>query len=154
MSPILFRTVSKTHCIYQKRNVPQSEVQLPVFPLAPRARPRYDCDADEGQAPSLQTYGQIHLTLLEQYAPPSLVVGADHKVVHLSPHVGRFLVHGGGEPTTGVLKLVRPEFRAALGESLFAAREGRATQSEPIPVKLHGETKVVSLTVRPAAEDQ
>ena len=31
----LFRTVSKAHCIYQKRNVPQSEVQLPVFPLTP-----------------------------------------------------------------------------------------------------------------------
>ena len=34
----LFRTVSKAHGIYRKRNVPQSEVQLPVFPLTPSRR--------------------------------------------------------------------------------------------------------------------
>jgi two-component system, chemotaxis family, CheB/CheR fusion protein len=151
----LFRTVSKSHCIYQKRNVPQSELQLPVFPLAPTYGARaHGAQAEEGQGPDLHTYGQIHLTLLEQYAPPSLVVNAGDKVVHLSPNVGRFLVHTGGEPTTGVFKLVRPEFRAALGEALHAAREGRATHSEPIPMKDHGETKLVSLRVRPATGDR
>jgi two-component system CheB/CheR fusion protein len=147
----LFRTVSKPHCIYQKRNVPQSELQLPVFPLSPAHRgARPPSGQPEEQPADLHTYGQIHLTLLEEYAPPSLVVGAQQKVVHLSPHVGRFLVHGAGEPTTGALKLVRPEFRAALGEGLHAAREGRATESEPIPVNINGENRVVALAVRPA----
>ena len=48
-----------------------------------------------------------------------------------------------------MLKLVRPELRAALGEALYAAREGRATTSEPLAVDLGGDTKLVSLTVRP-----
>ena len=151
----LFRTVSKTLGIYQKRNLPLSEVQLPVFPLSPsrhavgsRAR------LDEGQAASLQTYAQVHVNLLEEYAPPSLVVARDHRVVHLSPYVGRFLIHAGGEPTTSVLKLVRPELRAVIGEALYAARDGRATTTEPIPLDLDGETKLVSVTARPTKGDQ
>jgi two-component system, chemotaxis family, CheB/CheR fusion protein len=150
----LFRILSKTHCVYEKRNVPQSELQLPVFPLAPSHQRAPGAQSEEGQAPDLHTYGQMHLTLLEQYAPPSLVVNAAGKVVHLSPHVGRFLVHAGGEPTTGVLKLIRPEFQAALGEALRAAREGCATESERIPARLNGQTKIVSLTVRPATGDR
>ncbi len=151
----LFRTVSKTHGIYRKRNVPQSEVQLPVFPLTTSRhafRP-YSARMDAGQTPSLHTYAEVHINLLEEYAPPSLVVGRDHRVVHLSPRVGRFLVLAGGEPTTGVLKLVRPELRAALGEALYAAREGHATTSEPISVDLSGETKLVHMTVRPSDGD-
>ena len=125
----LFRTVSKTHGIYRKRNVPQSEMQLPIFPLTPfrhAIRP-HAARTDDGETPSAHTYAQVHVSLLEEYAPPSLVVGRDHRVVHLSPRVGRFLVHASGEPTTGLLKLVRPELRAAMGEALYAAREGRAT---------------------------
>ncbi len=152
----LFRTVSKSHGIYQKRNVPASEVQLPVFPLSPsrRAVQPYAGRLDEGAPPSLQTYAQVHANLLEEYAPPSLVVARDHRVVHLSPYVGRFLIHAGGEPTTSVLKLVRPELRAALGEALYAAREGRGTTSEPLLVNLSGETKLVSITARPARGDR
>ena len=150
----LFRTVSKTHGIYQKRNVPQSEVQLPVFPLSPsRHAARSHARPDEHPAPSLQTYAQVHVNLLEEYAPPSLVVARDHRVVHLSPNVGRFLIHAGGEPTTSVLKLVRPELRAVLGEALYAARDGRATTSEPLSVDLNGETRLVSVTARPNKGD-
>ena len=151
----LFRTVSKSHGIYRKRNVPQSEIRLPVFPLTPSrhaVRP-YATRLDDGQAPSLQTYAQVHANLLEEYAPPSLIVGRDHRVVHLSPHVGRFLLHSAGEPTTGVLKLVRSELRAALGEALYAAREGRATTSEPLSVNFSGATKLVTVDVRPADGD-
>jgi two-component system CheB/CheR fusion protein len=142
----LFRSVSKAHCIFQKEPVPPAEVQLPVFPLAPGRV----AGAPLPPRDSAQTYSQIHLTLLEHYAPPSLIVSADHKVVHMSPQVGRFLVHSGGEPTTGVLKLVKPEFRASLGEILFAAHEGRETTSEPILMSLDGERRAVSMTARPA----
>jgi two-component system CheB/CheR fusion protein len=92
--------------------------------------------------------------LLEEYAAPSLVVARDHRVVHLSSRVGRYLVHTGGEPTTGVLKLVRPELRPVLGEALYAAREGRATTSEPVPVDLGGHARRVSVTVRPTKGDR
>jgi two-component system CheB/CheR fusion protein len=95
----------------------------------------------------------MHLTLLEHFTPPSLVVRADHKVVHFSPNVGRFLLHAGGEPTTHVLKLVRPELRLALGEALIAAREGQATRSEPTQIDLDDDRKVVSMTVQPGIEN-
>ena len=150
----LFRTVDKTLGIYQKRNIPQSEVQLPVFPLSPSRHRVGSARLDEGQGLSLQTYAQVHVNLLEEYAPPSLVVGRDHRVVHLSPYVGRFLTHAGGEPTTSVLKLVRPELRAVIGEALYAARDGRATTSEPLPLDLNGETKMVSVTARPTKGDR
>ncbi len=151
----LFRTVSKPHCIFQKRNVPPSELQLPVFPLTPAVhvlRPLAGRPG-EAQAQDVQTYGDMHLSLLEQCGPPSLVVGTDHRVVHLSRQAGRFLAHVGGEPTTGVLNMVKPELRAVLADLLHAAREERATQSEPIPIKLDGESSLVQLSVCPAAKE-
>ena len=63
--------------------------------------------------------------------------------------LGRFLVHGGGEPTTGVLKLVRPEFEQLSEKRCTRLARVVRRQSEPIPVKIDGETKIVALTVRP-----
>ena len=38
-----------------------------------------------------------HHRLLEEYAPPSLIVTEDHTIVHMSAHAGRFLQLTGGD---------------------------------------------------------
>ena len=153
-APNLFRTEDKKLCLYRKRNVPAPEPRLPVFPLTrphvagePNSKP----EALSGAA----LYGSVHQNLLERYAPPSILVGPDNKLVHLSEHAGRYLVHPGGEVTSSVLKLVRQELRIELLSMLQSTRERKEPlDSRPIPVRFNGHARSVVMHVRPASDPE
>ena len=148
----LFRVEDKKHCLYRKRNVPAPEPRLPVFPMAHR---RLAARSGDGEAAALEplAYGALHHRMVEAVAPPSLLVSPDDKVVHLSEHAGRYLVHPGGEITASVYKLVRKELRIELRASLHAARErGEPVRSKAVPVRFDGHAAPVVLDVRPSAD--
>ena len=78
-------------------------------------------------------YGKMG-RLVEQFAPPSMLLSPDDKLVHLSEHAGRYLVHPGGEPTT----IVRGDGKGgrcselAVRFALEIVRSGPATPSPPL----------------------
>ncbi|WP_168380878.1 chemotaxis protein CheB [Modicisalibacter radicis] len=148
----LFHTENKPLCLYRKRNVPTHGLHLPVFPLTQSRRPAEEKPTETNpRAP--QTYGSLHQKMVERYAPPSILVNADHKIVHFSEHAGRFLTHPGGEPTSSVFKLLREELRLDLRAALVAAeKDGQSVRSKPIAVRLEGEQRNVIMHVRPAEE--
>lgn len=146
----LFRTTNKKLCIYQKRNVPGPEPRLPVFPVyrSQVTQVRERVRADERVA-----YGSLHQKMVEHYAPPSILVSPEDKVVHLSEHVGQYLVPGGGEFTASVFKLVREELRVDLRSAIHDAREqGGPVRTKPIRTEIDGVQKHIALNVRPAPE--
>ncbi|HYZ84895.1 MAG TPA: chemotaxis protein CheB, partial [Bryobacteraceae bacterium] len=146
----LFRVEDKRLCFYRKRNVPVPEPRLPVFPmLTPRQHNRAAAIVVTSNEPP--AYGAMHQKMLELYAPPSILVGPDDKVVHLSENAGRYLVPPGGEVTTVAYKLVREELRLELRTALQAARQNRtATDSKPIFVQFNGHSRPVVMHVRPS----
>jgi len=145
----LFQTADKKRCVYRKRNVPAPEPRLPVFPVQHRLLPREKSDGDHAGEPI--AYGMLHQRMVEQYAPPSILVNPDDRVVHLSDHAGRYLVHPGGEPTTSVFKLVREELRIELRSALHSARERETNvRTKPISVQFDGGSTRVVVDVRPA----
>lgn len=149
--PGLFRTEDKRLSIFRRRNVPPPEPKLPVFPLT--RRPARGSEDRRAPRPEPIPYGKLHLRLVEQYAPPSALVGPDDQVVHLSPKVGRFLLHPGGEPTSNILMLVRQELRVELRSVLSLARQDRRmVRSRPVRVQMNGATARVTLDVRPALD--
>jgi two-component system CheB/CheR fusion protein len=98
-------------------------------------------------------YHVVHQTLLERYAPPSILVGPDDKLIHVSEHAGRYLIHPGGEVTMSVLKLVREELRIELQSQLRLARQRkRLVDSAPILVRFDGHSAPVVMHIRPAQE--
>ena len=148
----LFRVVNKTSCTYQKRNVPAPEPRLPVFPLV-QTRHFRDTSVQALSQKGTIAYGVLHQRLVEQFAPPSMLVSPDDRIVHLSEHAGRFLIHPGGEPTLNVYRLVREELRVELQTGLHRARQRReAMTTRPIYVRFNGQTGYVVLHVRPALE--
>ncbi len=147
----LFRVEDKKHCVYRKRNVQAPEPRLPVFPVMPARTPRLPASASA--APT--AYGAMHHRLVEAFAPPSLLVSPDDKVVHLSEHAGRYLAMPGGELTSSAFKLVRPELLVELRATLHAARQRREpVRSKPVPVRFDGEERPVVLDVRPALDPE
>jgi two-component system, chemotaxis family, CheB/CheR fusion protein len=74
--------------------------------------------AAEARRPQRFAYGALHLRMLEQYAPASLVVDERLDVVHRSGTVGRYLHLGEGEPSHNLMDLTRGELRMELRTAL------------------------------------
>ena len=76
-------------------------------------------------------------------------------MVHLSEHVGRYLVHPGGEVTTNLFKLVRADLHIELRAAMHLAREkNEVIHTKPIPLRIEGTLRRVVLSVYPADEFQ
>jgi two-component system CheB/CheR fusion protein len=151
-APELFRTEDKKLCIYQKRNVPAPEPRLPVFPLTRLRLSGEQTGKVQNNIPGIP-YQSLHQSLLEKYAPPSILVGPDNRVVHLSDHAGRYLMHPGGEVTSSVLRLVREDLRIELQALLQLAREkGQAVDSTLVTVRFNGHSAPVIMHVTPGQE--
>lgn len=147
----LFRTEDKKVCLHRKRNVPPPEPRLPVFPFTRFRIP--DEPALKADTPAAVPYQSLHHNLLERFAPPSILVGPDNKLMHLSEHAGRYLNHPGGEVTSNVLKLVRDELQMQLQALLHSARDTKKfVDSRPIPVRFNGHSAPVVMHLRPAQE--
>ncbi|MEX0938094.1 MAG: chemotaxis protein CheB [Pirellulales bacterium] len=147
----LFRVEDKKCCIYRKRNVPAPEPRLPVFPLERSRKAMQDGHADPQSAP--MAFGALHQRIVEQYAPPSILISPDDKVVHLSEHAGRYLLTPGGEPTMNVYQLVRRELHLELRTALDVARsKHEPVTTQPVLVRFDGEARFVVMHVRPSVE--
>ncbi len=116
---------------------------VPAVPAVPRVpEPRL---SSERLAP-----GDLHLRLLEQFAPPSLVVTEENVLLHVSAHATRYLQMTAGEPSRDVLALARPELRGDLRTALQLALQQRSTiEVGGVRVAAGGRQGLVRITVRP-----
>jgi len=115
----LFAPIDKSHGIYKSRKVPNSQKDIPHFPLLPnmhRSRSSKTHAANENEL----TFDKIHYTLLAgQYAPPSIIIDEYNQVMHSSRGVNRFLKYAEGEPTRNLLKMVSPDIQRTLRNIIF-----------------------------------
>ena len=151
----LFSDIDKDARIFQSRvGVPRRAVPLPD----PVTRPFGASSAFERGTPEkpIATAVPVHVhhRMLEDYAPPSLVVNAEHDIVHLSAGAARFLQFAEGIPSTDLMTSIRPELRAELRTALYqAAYQQRAVHTAPLPVTVDGTSLLVKVLVRPAKRE-
>jgi two-component system, chemotaxis family, CheB/CheR fusion protein len=139
-----FAPVDKVHRIFQAQPVghpfaivPRSTVLMPLArPGAPPA------------PPTLRQAGgmDLHLRLLEHYAPPSVVVNDQHEVLHLSESAGQFLKLTAGEPSFDLLRMAPPELRAPLRATLYQAFH--TMEQVELRAPMHRDDQPVELAVR------
>lgn len=146
----LFTIESKPAHLYRRRDGHRGMLRVPL--TTPSTYIRFpSVDLQSPRAGHGEGYGILHQRMLERYAPPSILVGSDQSVIHLSDSVGRYLQHPGGEPTNSVFKLVRQEFRLELRSALHSVRESKsAWRSRPISTRFEGQDRLVILRVSPA----
>jgi len=151
----LFEAESKHHALYLRRDVPAPEPRLPVFPTARRGARLI---ADHGGATSghpSASYGALHQRMVERFAPPSLLVDQDLRVVHISEHAGRYLRVAGGELSANVFKLIRDALRVELQTALHQARKrGLPQRTDPVDMEFDGELRQVVAQVRPSQDEE
>jgi two-component system CheB/CheR fusion protein len=152
----LYLTVDKEGHIFQGRPMAPSM----TYPVPDLIRPvrldqtRSPLQQQETRALERLSYIDLHQQLLEQYAPPSLVVNSDYDIVHISESAGAYLQLGGGEPSHNLLKVARRELRLELRTALFQAVQKRTNvQTRGIEVKNGHGTETVSIIVRPVLRE-
>jgi two-component system CheB/CheR fusion protein len=154
----LFSTVDKEHHIFQSRPVPTRAV-FPVPDVAFRAPVMMPLEKERTQqevrAMERLSYVDLHQKLLEQFAPPSVVINEDYEIVHLSDSAGRYLQIGGGELSNNLLKLVRPELRLDLRTALYQAVQNHVqVQTSTLAVRIDDETSAkVRISIRPVLQE-
>ncbi|HEY1402683.1 MAG TPA: PAS domain S-box protein [Pyrinomonadaceae bacterium] len=160
----LYAAVSKDHHIYQSRQA-AARIAYPVPDAPPAMRyvePKTAAANAAGMSQEQEhrlleriSFGDLHQQLLEQYAPPSIVVNENHDIVHLSQRAGRFLQVAGGELSKNLLHLIRPELRLELRAALFQAVQRRANVVAPnLKVQTNGHAEIVNIQVRPVLREE
>jgi two-component system CheB/CheR fusion protein len=96
----------------------------------------------------------VHLGMLERYAPASVLVDADDRVVHYSARAGRYLRIPGGELTHEVVPLLREPLRSAVRGGLEAVdRRAAAWASDALLVHTDSGMHRVAVHVEPVGAD-
>jgi two-component system CheB/CheR fusion protein len=153
--PGLFRCVDRPARLYQSTAKFGDKPRLvPRLLGAPRVR-EHGQQLPRGLSPGAAlTEAAQHRRLIEQVAPPSIVVDESHRVLHFSDNAGRYFLPSGGPLSGDAVDLARPELRFELRSSLNRVFEqDRPTLSFPIQVQFNGTGRRVLLYVRPAQGD-
>ena len=147
----LFAPYDRTAHLFESRTV----TSRPVLPEAPKAAPPRGLLRNADTRP-VERFAPIdvHHRLLEEYAPPSLIVTEDNSIVHLSRRAAMYLQMPAGEPSRDLLKLIRPELRLELLAALFQASKDRTSiVVNNLRVMIEGSERRVDLTVRPVLRE-
>lgn len=148
----LFAPLDKSNRIYSRRpgNRPP-----PGLPGVPRPGPPREWRAPApDDSPQPASIADLHLRLLERAGPPNLLVNENYDLLHLSAEAGRYLRHPAGEPSHNLLQVIHPDLRLELRAALYASRQKNSVEVRRVPVELHGEPRLVRLSVRPVNEPE
>jgi two-component system, chemotaxis family, CheB/CheR fusion protein len=129
----LFRALDKKHRIFATRARQTGRQPLPQVLATPHVRAVRQ--QREARPPSRSSAVEIHLAMLEEVAPPSVVVDERGYVLHISPSASHFLLQGGGPPANRIMDLVRPELRDELHVLL---PRFRTTDAATVTVRFSG----------------
>ena len=158
----LFTPLDKTHRIFARLDAQRIGLHVPSGRTNPAfgfgghdsgfsamiRRQNHDEEAGLSVPQRLPDAAALHLSLLERSSPPSIVINRNHDVIHLSKNAGNYLQFTGGEPSTNLLKLIRPELRTTLRTLLYKAQGASAVvESRNLPVQSEGKVKAIDISV-------
>lgn len=153
----LYTINSRDHHIFQAREVTPRNYPVPEsvpqfnFPKIDTLQKQTETDRHNPRI----SYGELHQKMLEQYAPPSVVVNEEYEIVHMSERAGKYFEFSGGEPTQNLLKLIRPQLRLELRSALYQAVQNKtAIEARNIKVVVNGEQQSLDIQVRPVLADR
>jgi two-component system CheB/CheR fusion protein len=153
----LYDIVSRDHHIFKSR-----QTTMRAYPV-PESVPAIRIDQLQVGAPGKEksnrlleriTYGDLHLRLLEQYAPPSIVINEEYDIVHVSERAAPYLQFTGGEVSQNLLRLVRQELRLELRSALYQAMQQKtAVEAKTLRVKLEDRVETINMHIKPVLRE-
>ena len=152
----LYDLYNRDHHIFQAREANPRSYPIPdSVPTFLRSKLELLPKPDERGGRSQQiSFGELHQQMLEQYAPPSVVVNEEYEIVHMTERAGKYFEFSGGEPTKNLLKVIRPEIRLELRSALYQAIQNASpVEAHNIKLVINGQLQSLDVHVRPVLED-
>ncbi|HEY8696192.1 MAG TPA: chemotaxis protein CheB [Rhizomicrobium sp.] len=150
----LFRAYVREARLYQAIGRPADKPLAPPRLLGLDAAPVKPAGPRETPAGAFSARA-AHREALEAAAPPSVLVDAAFRVLHLSESAGRFLVPSAGPLSSDLTELVREEMRFDLRSALNRAFERKETVlTPPLLVQFNSTPHRVYAQVRPIAGER
>ena len=101
------------------------------------------------------TFGDLHQRILEEYAPPSILINQEFEILHISESAGRYLQISGGDLSQNILKLILPELRIELHSALSQAIHNKVSvEAKKQQVIIGGHEEFVNIRVRPVLSER
>jgi two-component system CheB/CheR fusion protein len=150
----LFVPVENKHRIFRRRASAGSRIRLPLSVSNLRAGhvpARYTGKTALGGIVLRQA---VESQVLEQFAPPHVVVNREGDIVYYSGRTGKYLEAAHGVPTQQILAVARKGLRLDLRTLLREAVEtGRSVSRDGMPVEGDdGRMQLITLTIAPVLE--
>ena len=97
---------------------------------------------------------EVHQQLLDEVAPPSILLTGSYDIVHVSARAGGYLRYVEGEPSHNLVTLIRDDLRQELRTALFQAMQLHENV-DAAPVRITGPRgpAEVTISVRPVRHD-
>ncbi len=152
--PEMFRMVDKQHRLFQRKDLlVRPHIAFPLTGTSRRPIRRYGA-ARRLPATSEQNIGELlERILLEQFAPPSVIINEQSEIVFFSGRTGAYLEPPAGAPSLDILVLIHPQLRLALQTAIRAAINDRTpTIRENLAIETAGAVQRLNLIVRPLTE--
>lgn len=145
----LFSVVDKKARIYRANVAVRSDTPMPMA-IAGMAAARNPVSVLPAPGKRKFSFGDLHQRLIEQHAPPSVLVSRESEIVHLSDRAGRFLQYVGGEPSHNIIAVVRPELRLELRTAIYQALQtNHSVEARRVLLERDGKHFFVNMTARP-----
>ncbi|MGQ2965523.1 CheR family methyltransferase, partial [Methylophilus sp.] len=143
-----FVAVDKKNRIYRALITPHVLNYASALPKR-SGSPSLQAKVSQQEAKPATGYAELHREVLEEYAPPSVLVDKEGNIVFSSERAGQYLRYVGGEPSRNLLTLIIPELRIELRTALFQVAQ-LETSTETRAVRLSRSDKEihVGLTIR------
>jgi len=150
----MFSVVDKRNRIYRANVAVRGDTPVPVA-LSGTASARPVVSTVQPPGRRRFSFGDLHQRLVEQYAPPSVLVNRDSEIVHLSDRAGRFLQYSGGEPSHNIIAVVRPELRLELRTAIYQAlHSNRSVEARRVTIERDARSYFVNMTARPVHDSE
>ena len=149
----LFEPISAPWRLFRSRRIVQAgRSDFPRFSLTDQRRGTLG--QKKSHRPARDEYlTMAHRALLDRYAPPSVVIDADHQVLVYHGDTSRYLRQPDGEPTSDLLVLALPGLRLPLRHAIHEARsERRSTTTANASIKDRESRRAVTLAVSPIGQ--
>lgn len=117
----LFTPINREARIYRQRTHALRSLPLISEPASPGQQGALLAKASEDADRRTHLPGARHQTALEEAAPPSVLVDETHRILHMSPGAGRYILHPGGTFSGRLSAVVRPELRLDLSHAIDRA---------------------------------
>lgn len=150
----MFSVVDKRNRIYRANMAVRGDTPVPVA-ISGMMSTRPVVTTIQPPGRRRFSFGDLHQRLVEQHAPPSVLVSRDSEIVHLSDRAGRFLRYSGGEPSHNIIAVVRPELRLELRTAIYQAlHTNRSVEARRVRVERDARSYFVNMTARPVHDPE